>query len=75
MVAATKEEEEDRLQKQATAAEGGVEEEEELEGENPERCFRKVDRRICSVLKHNKHLPSVSENCCYGDTLIVGCRQ
>lgn len=69
MLAATKEEE-DRLQEQATAAEGG-EEKEELEGENPERCFRKVDRRIRSVLQHNKHLPSVSENCCYGDTLIV----
>lgn len=61
MVAVT--EEEDRLQEQATAAEGGEGKVEE--GENPERCFRKVDRRIRSVLQHNKHLPSVSENWCY----------
>ena len=60
MVAAT--EEEGRLQEQATAAEGGEGKEER---EIPERCFRKVDRRIRSVLQHNKHLPSVSENWCY----------
>ena len=46
--------EEDRLQQQATAKGG--------EGETPERCFKKVDRRIRSVLQHNKHLPSVSDN-------------
>ena len=51
MVAAS---EEDRLQQQATAMRG--------EGEIPEQCFRKVDRRIRSVLQHNKHLPSVSDN-------------
>ena len=44
---------EGRLQQQAMAAK-------EEEGGNPEQCFRKVDRRIRSVLQHNKHLPSVS---------------
>ena len=28
--------------------------------ETPELCFRRVDRRIRSVLQHNKHLPTVS---------------
>ena len=45
--------EEDRLQQQALAkGEEGQ--------ETPEQCFKKVDRRIRSVLQHNKHLPSVS---------------
>ena len=47
--------EEDRLQQQQATAKGG-------EGETPEQCFRKVDRRIRSVLQHNKHLPSVSDD-------------
>lgn len=51
--------EEDRLQQQALAK--------GKEGQKtPEQCFRKVDRRIRSVLQHNKHLPSVSDNIVLG---------
>ena len=50
--------EEDRLQQQQQAVAAGNKGEEG--GGDPEQCFRKVDRRIRSVLQHNKHLPSVS---------------